>query len=72
VIVKEIILVNTTAGSATVTITCGGLTLIPGITLNPNSFASFDFSKVLANGDIVAGLASVAGVNIFMSGVVIS
>ena len=72
VILKEIILANTATSNVNATITAGGLQLIPNVLLSGNSVVTFDFSKVMAAGDILAGLASTTAVNAFISGAVIS
>jgi hypothetical protein len=72
VIVKEIVLANTNSSTVTATVSFDGLALVPAVTLTANSVTVLDLSKVMVNGDTLTGFASTAGVNCFVSGVVIS
>ncbi len=71
-ILKEIILTNTTTGALTVSVSAAGNVLIPGTAVGANSLTVIDLSKVMVTNDALTGDASAAGVNAFISGIVIT
>lgn len=72
VIVTEIVINNTTAIDITPTINFGGVAFISNTAVPPMGMLTFGIKQVLSATDTITGLASAAGLNIFISGVTIT
>ena len=69
-IVKSIILCNSTASSATVTIKFAGTPVISGYTVNANETLTIQITGVLEAGATISGLAGTASaINYYISGI---
>jgi hypothetical protein len=68
-ILTEIIISNTTTLQQNVTITVGGVNLLPAIAIPAASVVNFQFKKVINSSKIVAGFATSTGVTLHISGV---
>lgn len=68
-LVTEIIINNTTAGDITPTVSLGGLALITGTAVPGNGMITIGLKQVLSATETITGLATAAGLNIFISGV---
>lgn len=69
-ILKNIVLTNTTATAAIVTINVAGKAIVSGYTVQPNDTVVIDLSLVLNATDTITGVQTTASaVNVFLSGV---
>lgn len=68
-LVTEIIINNTTAADITPTISLGGLQFLTGTPVPGNGMITIGLKQVLSATETITGLASAAGLNIFISGV---
>jgi len=71
-ILKEILITNTSADSTNVVIAINGNQIFPGSVVFATTVVPFDLAAVLNSGDVITAFASVTGVNLYVSGVVIS
>lgn len=69
--VKEIVLTNTTATAATVTIAVGGVTILSGVSVNGNDTKVLSGLNVMipASGTITGGAGTATAINAYISGV---
>ncbi len=69
-ILKNVVLSNTTATAAVVTISVAGKNIVSGYTIQPNDTVVIDLSLVLSAADTITGVqATASAVNVFLSGV---
>ncbi len=71
-VITNIAVANTTAATATFTISIGGVAIQSGSSLSPNTTAYLDLKQVIPASDpvkTVTGFASSTGVNFHISGV---
>ena len=68
-LVTEIILSNTTAIDITATITLSGVALFTAAPVPANGILTLGLKQVVSTTEIIAGFASAAGLNVFISGV---
>lgn len=69
-ILKNIVLTNTTATAAVVTIGVAGKNIVSGYTVQPNDTVVIDLSLVLNATENITGVQTTASaVNVFLSGV---
>jgi len=72
-VITDIMIVNADPTSTqTATITLDGVTLIPAVSLDPNSVVNFQPRQPLSTGKNLAGLASSTNVKFHIAGVEIS
>ena len=71
-VVTNIVVANTAASTSTVTLSLGGVVLIPTSSIAANTIAMFDMKQVLAATQTITGGASTTAVNIHISGVEVS
>lgn len=68
-IVTEIIITNTTALDIPATVTIAGVSLVAATVVPGNGMLTMGLKQVMSTGEIIAGFAGQAGLNIFISGV---
>lgn len=68
-LVTEIIINNTTAGDITPTLALGGVDFLTGTPVPGNGMITIGLKQVLSAAETITGLASAAGLNVFISGV---
>lgn len=71
-IITNIVVDNTSASSATFTITLDGVELLSSAPVDANASVFFDLKQALATTKIIAGFASTTSVKFHISGVEIS
>lgn len=72
-IVTNIVIANSSSSAQTATISLGGITIVPTVTVAGNSVATFDMKQVMGAGDTgIYGYASSTSVNFHISGVTIA
>jgi len=68
-LVTEIVLSNTTAIDINVTITFAGVALLTAAPVPANGILTLGLKQVVSTTEVIAGVASAAGLNVFISGV---
>jgi len=68
-LVTAIAISNTTTGDILATLNLGGVAYLSGAIILGRGITTIENPQVLTTGETITGLASIAGLNIFISGV---
>lgn len=68
-VVRNIVMANTTASAASVTLNFANFAIVPALSIGANSVVTLDVAQVLTPGSIIQGSVSTVGIHLSIAGI---